>query len=88
MSWGLPVITTPVSGIPDVVQDGQNGLLVNPGDIQQLTDRLQLLIENEALRLSLGKAARATAATLDVNHFSSQLDRIYRELANATGKKV
>jgi glycosyltransferase involved in cell wall biosynthesis len=88
MSWGLPVITTPVSGIPDVVQDRQNGLLVNPGDIQQLTDRLQLLIENEALRLSLGKAARATAATLDVDHFSSQLDRIYREVANATSKTV
>ena len=50
MAWGLPVITTPVSGIPDIVEDNKNGLLANPGDIQKLSEALQLLIENEDLK--------------------------------------
>jgi glycosyltransferase involved in cell wall biosynthesis len=77
MSWGLPVITTPVSGIPDVVIDTKNGLLITPGNIQQLTDAMKLSIENEDLRLSLGKAARETVAALDVKSFSIRLAEIY-----------
>jgi glycosyltransferase involved in cell wall biosynthesis len=81
MSWGLPVITTPVSGIPDVVTDTKNGLLVNPGNIQQLTDAMKLSIENEDLRLSLGKAARETVAALDMTSFSSRLAEIYQVIS-------
>jgi glycosyltransferase involved in cell wall biosynthesis len=81
MSWGLPVITTPVSGIPEIVNDTENGLLVNPGEIQQLTDAMKLLIENEDLRLSLGKAARKTAEELvDVKKFSNRLAEIYQKV--------
>lgn len=81
MSWGLPVITTPVSGIPDVVKDRQNGLIVDAGNIQQLADAIQLSIENEDLRLSLGKAARETVGKLDMKSFSSRLAEIYRTVS-------
>ena len=81
MSWGLPVITTPVSGIPDVVKDRQNGLIVEAGDIQQLADAIQLSIENEDLRITLGRAARETVGKLDMKSFSSRLAEIYRTVS-------
>ncbi len=77
MSWGLPVITTPVSGIPDVVVSSKNGLLITPGNIQQLSEAIQLLMENEDLRLSLGLAARETVASLDVKFYWGHLAEIY-----------
>jgi glycosyltransferase involved in cell wall biosynthesis len=77
MSWGLPVITTPVGGIPEVVAQGISGLLVTPGDIEQLTQAMQTLIEHEPLRLSMGSAARQQVAPLDINHYYSSLFSIY-----------
>lgn len=78
MSWGLPVITTPVGGIPEVVAQAETGLLVNPGDIPQLSHALQSLIENEDLRLSLGTNARTRVAPLDVKNYCRLLAGIYR----------
>jgi glycosyltransferase involved in cell wall biosynthesis len=80
MGWGIPPIVTPVGGIPELIIGNRNGLLVIPGDIQQLSDEIQLLIENEHLRISLGNAARQTVAPFDVKIYSQQLNQIYREL--------
>ena len=77
MGWGLPVITTPVGGIPEVVNSGENGLLITPGNIQQLSEALQSLITNETLRLSLGSAARASVAGFDIKNYSTSLINIY-----------
>src|SRR4028118_1177300 len=77
MSWGLPVITTPVGGIPEVVTDNGTGLLVNPGDVQQLAEAVQSLIEYESLRLDLGSAARRRVAPLDVKTYSRSLFNLY-----------
>lgn len=60
MSWGLPVIATPVGGIPQVVSDEVNGLLVPPADVDALANALRRLMENPTLRQQLGDAARAT----------------------------
>jgi glycosyltransferase involved in cell wall biosynthesis len=78
MSWGLPAITTPVGGIPEVVTHNETGLLVDPGDVQQLTEALQSLIEDESLRLKLGSAARQRVTPLDVKHYSCSLHELYR----------
>jgi glycosyltransferase involved in cell wall biosynthesis len=60
MSWGLPVVTTPVGGVPQVISHEANGLLVSPGDIDGLAAAMVRLIEEPALRARLGAAARAT----------------------------
>jgi glycosyltransferase involved in cell wall biosynthesis len=78
MGWGLPSITTPVGGIPELVTSNKNGLLVTPGDIQQLSAAMQTLIENEALRVSLGTAARQSVAPFDVKTYCCRLVNIYR----------
>lgn len=73
-AYGLPVITTPVGGIPDVAIDGGNMLLFKPGDIGTLTEKMDLLLSNialckqlasESLRLAKGQFSLETV-TKDV----------------------
>lgn len=59
MACGAPVVSTRVSGIPELVRDGVTGLLADPGDAVQLADRLQLLLEKPAYAARLARRARA-----------------------------
>ncbi|BAY17458.1 group 1 glycosyl transferase [Anabaenopsis circularis NIES-21] len=77
MSWELPVITTPVGGIPELVIPNQNGLLVEPGKIQELSIAMQHLINNPELRQSLGHNARESVRSFDVNQYMNYLSKIY-----------
>jgi glycosyltransferase involved in cell wall biosynthesis len=61
MAHALPVVATPVGGIPDLVEDGVNGLLVPVGDTAALAAALSRLSADPALARRLGTAARATA---------------------------
>jgi glycosyltransferase involved in cell wall biosynthesis len=60
MACGLPVISTPVGGIREIITDKQDGLLVEPGDFQQLYDAVSVLIVDKALAAFLGKSAAQT----------------------------
>ncbi|MDW8289274.1 MAG: glycosyltransferase family 4 protein [Armatimonadota bacterium] len=80
MSWGLPVISSPVGGIPEFVQDGFNGLLVPPTDIPALAQAMQRLIEDEELRLQMGANARASVEHLDIQNYWKQLLEVYRSV--------
>lgn len=80
MSWGLPVVTTPVGGITEVVTHYKTGLLVQPGSIQELAASMQILIDNESLRLSLGNAARKQASLLDTKNYSHELLNLYHSI--------
>ncbi len=63
MAHGLPVVSTPVGGIPEAVSDGVEGFLVEPGDVVALADRLDRLLADPALRVRMGLAARKRAET-------------------------
>lgn len=56
MAMGLPVVATPVGGIPDALEEGINGYLVPAGNSGLLADRLELLLGDRALRAKTGKA--------------------------------
>jgi glycosyltransferase involved in cell wall biosynthesis len=58
MSYGCPIVATTVGGIPELIQDGVNGLLCQPSDPDCLAQKIQTLIEDTALRSRLGRAAR------------------------------
>lgn len=62
MGMRLPVVSTPVSGIPEVVRHYINGLLVPPRDPVSLADALRTLLEQPDLRRRLGDAGRTTVA--------------------------
>lgn len=58
---GKPVIATRVGGIPDLITDGVTGLLVEPGNVEQLASAIRRLYEQPALRRQLGEAAQRSA---------------------------
>jgi glycosyltransferase involved in cell wall biosynthesis len=60
MACGLPVVSTTAGGLRDIVTDGRDGLLVEPGKAEQLFDRLVLLLDDRARGAALGAAARRT----------------------------
>jgi glycosyltransferase involved in cell wall biosynthesis len=80
MSWGLPVIATPVGGIAEVTIPGENGLLVTPGSVQQLSDAIKLAIDDKPLRLSMGQNARQTAEKFEIKTYWRSLAEIYRSM--------
>jgi glycosyltransferase involved in cell wall biosynthesis len=63
MSCGVPVIASGIGGVRLVIEDGQNGLLVPPGDVPALTGAIESLLQNPLHRQSLGLAARRTIET-------------------------
>lgn len=80
-AYGLPVITTPVGGIPDVAEDGKNMLLFSPGDVVTLSIQLERLIQNITLRNAIAKESVVLANTLfNVNTINHKLEEIYDSL--------
>ncbi|GAP08151.1 glycosyltransferase [Anaerolinea thermolimosa] len=63
MSSGLPVIASRIAGIPLVIQDNRNGILVSPGNSNELAEALLKLINNQDLRRRLGENARKDIIT-------------------------
>jgi len=64
LAVGTPVVSTAVGGVPEVVADGENGLLVPPGDPAALAAALARLLDDDALRERLGRAAAPSVAGL------------------------
>ncbi|WP_138753797.1 glycosyltransferase family 4 protein [Paenibacillus sinopodophylli] len=71
MSCGVPVVSSNVGGLNDIIVDGLNGLLVPPQSAA-LTAAVRTLLDNEALRSSMGHLARLTALAFDQRKWDSQ----------------
>ena len=81
MAMQLPVITTPVTGNPELVQDHVNGLLVPERDAQALAMALESLIADPELRSRLGAAGRQTIlAGFDIHSTALQMLEIFSDL--------
>ena len=62
MASGLPVVSTRIAGIAELVEDGVSGFLAPPGDLASLVDRLDRLLSDSGLRARMGQAGRAHVA--------------------------
>lgn len=81
-AYGVPVISTPVGGIPDVAIDGKNMCLFEPGDIDTLTKKLAQLIENPDLRKTLGLESKKFAnGIFNQQTINKQIGEIYKSLS-------
>ncbi len=72
MALGLPVVSTPVSGILELIDHDENGLLVPPEDAKQLSLALMRLLGDPRLRQELGACARSKV----VNHFNASTNAL------------
>lgn len=83
MAAGLPVIATKVGGIPDLVDDSKNGILVKPEAPLELAVAMRTLIENADLCLQYGRMGRNKARQdHDVEKFVYKLISFYQEVVN------
>ncbi|MGB5635825.1 MAG: glycosyltransferase family 4 protein [Waterburya sp.] len=88
MAWELPAIVTPVGGIAEIVTDGENGLLVEPGNIEQLKDAIESLIVNEDLRLALGAKGRKSMMPLDIKNYWISFLNVYYSALKQRNKNI
>lgn len=80
MAMKLPVISTPVSGIPELIEDRVNGLLSPPKDAAALAVALEELLNDSALRTRLGDAARQTVCRdFDIQRNVLALKKLFDE---------
>jgi glycosyltransferase involved in cell wall biosynthesis len=82
MGAGVPVITTPVEGIVEVVEDGRNGRLVPAEDPASLAAALRGLIEEPSMGVALGEAGRQTVLSrYTSSRMAAGFERVYEEVA-------
>ena len=77
---GVPVIATRVGAVPEMMLDGETGLLVKPGDELELAKAIGVLLENEDLRLKFSRKAREFAKNFTVERAVYKLEKIYHDV--------
>ena len=82
MASALPVVTTPNSG--STVRDGIEGFLVSYDDVTNACDRIEKLVNDAELRLSMGEAGRIRNKTFDQSWYSQELARRIVELSRTS----
>jgi glycosyltransferase involved in cell wall biosynthesis len=82
MSFGMPIVATKVGGIPELVIDGWNGFLLEPGDITGFVDKLKYLILDPVLRKEFGYRSRAMAKRFNGEKITGEWDKLYKKVLN------
>ncbi|MCU1289128.1 MAG: glycosyl transferase group 1 [Acidobacteria bacterium] len=88
MAAGLPVISTKVGGIPELIEHGKDGLLYAAGDVNALADNISLLLGDETARINLGRNARKKASEqMDFHPYAQKLHFQISELLTVNNIK-
>ena len=86
-AYGIPCVVTPVGGIPDILVDGENGLVFNVGNIELLAEKLDEIINNDTIRKKIAYASMELAATtFNISSINRQLGNIYLKIMDQTQK--
>ncbi|MCA9733616.1 glycosyltransferase family 4 protein [candidate division KSB1 bacterium] len=80
MFMGKPVVVSNVGALPEVVHDGENGFVIEPGDVEALQDRLARLIESPELRCKIGQTnAMAARERFSIERMADDLNCIFKK---------
>lgn len=80
-AYGIPVVTTPVGGIPDIITNGENGFVYEVNDIDKLAEYLVLLMNSRELRDKIVEQAdKLVTGEFNIKNITGQLDKIYSTL--------
>jgi glycosyltransferase involved in cell wall biosynthesis len=86
LAIGLPVISTTVGSIPDVVIDGETGFVVPPRDAAALADRIARLLDDDELRSRMGVQGRAMVERCySLERMLDRMEGVYDRLIHAPG---
>jgi polysaccharide biosynthesis protein VpsI len=78
MSYSVPVVSTTVGGIPELVLDGETGFLIEPGDLDALYEKLKCLIQDKELRKKFGRKGRLVIENrFNIDLVSQKIKQIY-----------
>ncbi|HEV2827544.1 MAG TPA: glycosyltransferase [Pyrinomonadaceae bacterium] len=87
MATGKPIIGCRHQGIEEIVRHGENGWLIQPGNVQELAQAIAVLLRNKALRKEIGLEARRTIiGGLTLKHQAARLNRLYRECLSSADR--
>jgi glycosyltransferase involved in cell wall biosynthesis len=79
MAAGKPMVCTAVGGVPELVEDGECGLLVPPRDVKALADAMRYMLESPKARKSMGEAsARRAVERFDLKVMTEAYENLYR----------
>ena len=85
LATGLPVVSTTVGSIPDVVIEGETGYVVPPRDATALADRIMILLDDAGLRARLGREGRALVeSTYSIDRMLDRMEAVYRQLVRGS----
>jgi glycosyltransferase involved in cell wall biosynthesis len=88
MGYGLPVVSTNVGGIPQLVQQEENGYLCQPGDVQSFADALIRLLQDPQLREEMGKRSLDIVQTgFSLKAHTDGIERVYEEILSPESNK-
>jgi glycosyltransferase involved in cell wall biosynthesis len=89
MAGGAPIVATAVGGVPELIEDGEHGLLVPPGDPAALSAAIERLLDDRSLAARLGAAAKARQrAEYDLDVVVERLQQLYIELYERSRKRA
>jgi glycosyltransferase involved in cell wall biosynthesis len=88
MAGGMPVITTETCGMPDIIENEFNGLLIPPADASALEEAILRLANCEELRRSLGMAARETMERFTWERTARMVESLYKRTLMSEGRTV
>ena len=83
MAMGVAVVASRVEGVPEIIVDGKDGFLVEPGDCDQLSDKIIQLIKDPALLREVGRRAREKILKeMNAHRHARKIEQVYREVLN------
>ena len=89
ISASVPIIATRVGAIPEIVDDGREGFLVEPGDVETLTERIAEVIGDPALQAEMGRLARDRyERDFTAARFVDELGEIWYSVAGRTRRTI
>jgi len=80
MACGCAVVSTGCGGVGDIIKDGFNGLIVDVGDTEQITEKVMYLLDDEKLRKQLVSNARDTVQGFNWNDSVDRLEKVLEQV--------